>query len=170
MEPLAPLDEKIAENDAQDTPNARWRAADAVYEKAELIERRDGEEAALPLYADVVRRLQGCSEPGPRGLLISALNAVAVIHDCQGRETESRAVAEALVDEHFDDAPIEAGEAVANATILLAWHLRRAGEGDRVPELMERVRRALWAARGPGLSPDRRDSERRNRVDPRRGR
>jgi hypothetical protein len=34
---------------------------------------------------------------------------------------------------------MEASEAVANATILLAWHLRRAGEDDRVLELMERL-------------------------------
>jgi hypothetical protein len=88
---LARLDEKIAENDALDTPNARWRAAYAVFEKARLVERCDGAEAALHLYADVVRRLEGCSEAGQRALLISALNAVAVIHDSHGREAESRA-------------------------------------------------------------------------------
>ena len=102
---LARLDEKIANNDALTTANARWRAAYAVYEKAELIERLGRADAALVLYGEVVQRMQGCREPGPRELLMCAMNDIASIHHNHGRNAESRYVAEALVKENFDVAP-----------------------------------------------------------------
>lgn len=136
---LARLDERIAANDAQGTPNAEWRAADAVYHKAKLIRRLEGDDAALPLYADVVRRLEGRLEPGGRELLICALNSVAVVHHCHGRAAQSRAAAEALVDGHLDDGPLEAAEAVANATLLLSRLRSEAGEFEKALDLLERL-------------------------------
>ena len=136
---LALLEEKIAENDAIGTPKAAWRAAHAVWDKAKLVERLEGPEAALPLYADVARRVDKRVEPGPRGLLIWALHAVAVVHFNQGRQAESRRVFEALVNEHFDDAPLDAAAPVAYAAVTLAWQLRKAGERDRALELLRRV-------------------------------
>lgn len=136
---LGRLDEKIAENDAQGTPGAQWRAADAMYDKAELIERREGDEAALPVYAEVVRRLDGRAETGPRALFIGALNAVAVIHHCHDRGEQSRVAAETLVQGHFEDAPLQAAEAVANATLLLSRLRHQAGEGDQAVALLERL-------------------------------
>jgi tetratricopeptide (TPR) repeat protein len=136
---LARLDEVIAKNDASDGSNARWRAAHAVHKKAKLIERMDGGDAALALYADVIQRLEGCREPGPRELLIVAMNDVAVIHHKHGRDAQSRSAAKALVKAHFDDAPSEATDVVVNGTLLLARLLGEAGEYEQALELIERL-------------------------------
>lgn len=136
---LARFDEIVAENDARESPNAKWRAANAVYEKAELVESLDGGDAAIGLYADVVRRLEGCRESGPRELLICAMNSVASLHHQQGRDRESRSAAEALVQDHFDDAPPEAAAAVVDGALLLGRLLNNAGEHAQALELYERV-------------------------------
>ena len=93
---LARLAEQIAEDDARDGPDAEWRAAGAVYKKADLIEWQIGGDAALPVYEDVVRRLPHRVDPGPRALLIGAC-AIAVLRDRADRDSECRAAAKAMV-------------------------------------------------------------------------
>jgi len=136
---LARLEDVIADNDARVGAIARWRAADAVYKKAEIVERLEGADAAVALYADVVQRLDGAREAGPRELLICAMYVVAVTHHQQGREAQSRSAAEALVSDHFDDAPSEATEAVANAALLLTELRSDAGDYEQSLALLERV-------------------------------
>jgi tetratricopeptide (TPR) repeat protein len=149
---LARLQDVIADNDVRDGAIARWRAANAVYDKADIVERLDGADAALTLYADVVQRLEGSREAGPRELLICAMNVVAVTHHQQGRSADSRSAAEALVSDHFDDAPTEATEALANGTLLLAELRSEAGEHEQALELLERL---IERYGGPG-APDHR--------------
>lgn len=138
-ERLAELDNIVAKNDASDEPFARWRAADAVYRKARIIERRHGGESSLATYAEVVRRLEGSRDPGPHELLISALNDIANIHDDLGQLAESRAVAEALVDDHFADPPEGAIDNVVSASLLLATLVDDAGDRQKAIELLERL-------------------------------
>jgi tetratricopeptide (TPR) repeat protein len=146
---LAQLEAVIAENDALDTPVARWRAADAVERKAAIIEERDGPEAALPVYEDVVRRLDGCADPGPRKLLIYALNVVADLHDDLGNAAESQAVAEGLIRDHFEDPPAEAIDVIVSAALLLGKLRAEAGEHDRAVELFDRLIDRYGEAAGP---------------------
>jgi len=79
---IARLDAVIADNNAQDGPLATWRAADAVVEKADLIDRRDSVAAAIPLYEEAVRRLHGSVDAGPLALKAYSMNALAhAFHD-----------------------------------------------------------------------------------------
>jgi tetratricopeptide (TPR) repeat protein len=146
---LERLDAVIAENDALSTPKARWRAADALYQKAELVESRDGPEAALRLYADVARRLEGVQDPGPREMLICALQVVADLHDDLGNAAESRSVAEALIRDHFEDPPAEAVGVVVSAALLLGKLRAEAGEHDRAVELLDGLIERYGEAAGP---------------------
>lgn len=133
------FDAVVADNDTQQGSGAVWRAANAVYEKAELVERLDGADAALDLYADVVRRLRGCREPGPRELLACAMNNIASIHHESGRDRESRVVAEDLVHEHFDEPPRHAIPVVVDGALLLGRLLNEAGEHEQALLLYDRI-------------------------------
>lgn len=136
---VARLDAVIAANDTADTPHARWKAADALFEKADLVEERVGSEAALPLYEDVVRRLEGATDEGPRELLICALANVRLIHERADRTGDSRAVAERIIDQHFQDPPEGAIDVVVDVALHLSRLLLAADETDRALELLERI-------------------------------
>lgn len=136
---VARLDAVIAANDTADTPHARWKAADALFKKADLVEERVGSDAALPLYEDVVRRLDGATDEGPRELLICALANLRLIHERADRTRDNRAVAERIIDQQFQDPPEEAIEAVVDVALHLSRLLLAAGEDDRARELLERV-------------------------------
>jgi hypothetical protein len=109
---LAALDAIIAKNDGRDDPVARWAAADALYAKAQIIDRRDGPAAALELYRDVAWRMEGVRDDGPRELRLCALNALGLNYEQLGYKAESRSVAEELVSEFFDDPPSEGTDMV----------------------------------------------------------
>ncbi len=150
LDELARLERVVTENDAQDSPDAAWRAAQAVFEQAELVEPCEGVDAALRLYGEVVRRLEGHREPGPRELLICAMNNIATILHEQGRDQESRSVAAALVGAHFDDPPPPALAVVLDGALLLADLLADAGEHDAALDLLERVSGRARAVDGTG--------------------
>lgn len=67
------------------------------------------------------------------------MNTIAVIHMEHGRYAESQAAAEVLVQEHFDDAPLDAAEAIANATLLLARLLKDVGDRTGALALLDRL-------------------------------
>ena len=136
---LARLDQIVVESDARATPQAEWRAASATYDKAEVLLDRDGEEAALPCFEEVIRRLDHRTEAGPRMLLISAEIAVAKVHRTRGRRDESRAVLEAMVSRHLEDAPVGAAVPLTDATVLFAGHLHDEGERERASNLLKRL-------------------------------
>jgi hypothetical protein len=136
---LAALDAIIAENDGRDDPVARWDAADALYAKAQIIDRRDGPAAALELYRDVAWRMEGVRDDGPRELRLCALNALGLNYEQLGYKAESRSVAEELVSEFFEDPPPEGGDMVVSGSFLLAGLLADTGEYDRTVDLLERV-------------------------------
>ena len=146
---LALLEAKIRHHDAAGGPDAAWRAADAVFDKARLIERRDGDDAALPLYREVVRRLEDREDPGPRGLALLALDTIAVLHGRQGREAECREALESLVGSHLDDAPLGAAEVVVDATLELSVRLKKDGEYKQAIELLERLIARFGAPEAP---------------------
>jgi tetratricopeptide (TPR) repeat protein len=139
---VARFERVVAESDARGGPDDRWRAAHGVFAMAELLEPLEGADAVIPLYEEVVERLEGAVEPGPRDLYIAAMgNLVAILHE-QGRDEESRSLAETLVAEHFDDPPPRSLEAVLNAAFQLAELLGLAGELEPALALLERVRGA----------------------------
>lgn len=136
---IARLDEMIAENDAARTPHAEWKAADALFEKAAIVEDRYGPDAALPLYEEVTRRMHGATEAGPRELLLIALHRIAAIHENANRKQHSRTIAEAIIADHFQDAPDEAIDVVVDSALRLSRLLQDADEDDRALELMQRI-------------------------------
>lgn len=134
---VAALDAIVIESDLQGGTDAQWAAADALYKKAEIVERRDGPRAAVDLYTEVARRLDGVREPGPRELLMCALHDAANIHHDLGHMVESRSAAERLVADHFDAPPDDTVDVLVSATLLLATLRHDAGEPDRALELLE---------------------------------
>jgi tetratricopeptide (TPR) repeat protein len=136
---LASLDAIIVESDGRDDPTARWDAAEALYSKAEIIDRRDGPAAALEVYHEVARRLEGVRDDAPRELRLCALHDVAMIYQQLGYKAESQKVAEELLSEFFEDPPSEGSGEVVSGAVLLAELLSDAGEYDRTLELLERV-------------------------------
>jgi tetratricopeptide (TPR) repeat protein len=136
---LGRLDALVAAQDREDSPTARWIAADALYKKAEIIEERDGPAVAAALYADVARRLEGAHEPKSRQLLIWALNDLANIYNDLGEKLRSREVAQTLVADHFDDPPAEAVDVLVSATLLLVELVFEAGEPEGALELLDRL-------------------------------
>jgi len=136
---IARLDKAIAAHGSDRTPDDRWRAADAVLQKAELVEDRDGEEASVPLYEEAVRRLELCAGEEPRGALIQVLNTLAVIHHAHGRGAQARAAAQGVVDSHLDDGPLRAGRSVASATLIYSQMRFGTDEADAAIALLRRV-------------------------------
>lgn len=139
-EEIARLELVIRENELSTREHSAWRAAYAEFDKALLIEQRDGRDASLPVYASVLARLSGPQESGPRELVISALYNAGKIHRDAGRNDLSQPLLETLIAEHFDDPPgPETRQSVADgATILIAF-LMSANEWDRVYDLTDRL-------------------------------
>lgn len=122
-----------------DSTGADWRATAAMYKRAMSLE-ETGADAALPLYREVVKRLDGAAEPKPREMLICAMNDVALLQEDRGRSAEARKSAEALIRDHFDDPPSpDAGQAVVSAGMLLLRLLSDASEWQAAADLSDRL-------------------------------
>jgi tetratricopeptide (TPR) repeat protein len=122
----------------EDANAAELRAAQTVFDEAWDLDAVD-DDAAADLYAEAARRLEHRTDDDARVLLIHALNNVIHIHRRHGRYDETRPIAERLVSEHFEDAPPDAAEVLADSALQLAWHLSNEGEYERAIDLQERV-------------------------------
>lgn len=147
---IARLDARIAWHDVDDTDHADWRWADDVWHKADLLEQRDGEAAALPLYQGIVERLASSTEPGAVALWIAAANSSAVILHHLERLAESESLAARVVDARFEDAPIWAELSIVNATLLLARLLDHRGDTPGSLVLIDRLLARYATPEWPG--------------------
>lgn len=131
------LDQQIREHDERATIADRCDAAELLWDKALLLEERAGPTAGIPVFREIVARLEGLRDPVANSIYVSALNSLAALLQVTEDNDGARRVAGQVVRDHLHTGPLEAGVAIANAVIIWTRFEWLFGDREKVVPVLE---------------------------------
>jgi tetratricopeptide (TPR) repeat protein len=146
---ISQLDRLVDQEQEASDDDSRARLADALYEKAVLLEVRGDLAEALSAYRDIVGRFRDSKQERIRAARAGAQSDAAFVATKLGTRLDARETAESVIQGYLDRPPAGVVDKIADSAFMLAEILEQEGDLESSVALLRRVLKAV----DPDVSP-----------------